>query len=43
MHKKVNLLAHKTWHFVILEYFLKEKGMKNVLPEMYIFNASFIS
>ena len=28
METQVKLLAHKTWHFVILEYFMKDKAIK---------------
>ena len=32
--KQIKLLTHKTWHFVILEYFLKDKAIKEVVSEM---------
>ena len=34
MNKKVKLLALKIWNSVILEYFLKEKAMKEVFSEV---------
>ena len=31
---QVKLLAHKKWHSVMLEYFMKDKAMKEVVSEM---------
>ena len=34
MQKHVKLWPHKTWHLVILEFFLKYKAMKEVVSEI---------
>ena len=39
MKSQIKLLAHKTWHSVILEYFLKDKSMKEVVSAMDIINT----
>ena len=41
MKKQVRLLDHKTFYPVILEYFPKDKVMKEVVPEMNIINTLF--
>ena len=33
-------MAHKTWNYMILEYILKEKAMKEVVSKIYIFTTS---
>ena len=39
MNSQIKLLANKTCHCVILEYFLKDKYMKEVVSEMHISNT----
>ena len=36
MKSQIKLISNKTCHYVILEYFLKYKYMKEVLFEIYI-------
>ena len=40
MKQLVRLLAHKTFHYVILEDFLKDKPMKEVVSEINIISNS---
>ena len=39
MKSQIKLLAKKTWNYVILGYFLKNKDMKEVVSEMDIINT----
>ena len=36
MKTHIKLLAHKPWHYVLLENLLKDKDTKEVVSEMYI-------
>ena len=40
MKSQTKLLAHKTCYSAILEYFLKDKSMKDVVSEMYAIATS---
>ena len=41
MKKQIRLLYDKIFHSVILEYFSKDKVMKEVVPEINIINTLF--
>ena len=40
MRSYIKILANKTWHYVILEYFLKYKHMKEIVSAMDIIITS---
>ena len=40
MRTQAKLFFNKTWHSVILEYFLKYKSMKELVLEIYIITTS---
>ena len=41
MKEQLKLVAHKTCHYVILEYFIKYKAMKEVLSATDIINTMY--
>ena len=40
MNSQIKLLSHKTWNDVIVEYFLKDKDIKEVVSGMDIISTS---